>query len=42
MLIHLKDVTRVYKVGVERIHALAGINLEVKPNEYVAVIILLK
>jgi putative ABC transport system ATP-binding protein len=37
MLIHLKDVTRVYKVGVERIHALDGINLEVKPNEYVAV-----
>lgn len=37
MLIRLKDVTRVYKVGVERIHALAGINLEVKPNEYVAV-----
>jgi putative ABC transport system ATP-binding protein len=37
MLIHLKDVTRVYKVGVERIHALDGINLEVKPNEYIAV-----
>jgi len=37
MLIHLKDVTRVYKVGVERIHALDGINLQVKPNEYVAV-----
>lgn len=37
MLIHLKDVTRVYKVGVERIHALDGINLEVQPNEYVAV-----
>jgi putative ABC transport system ATP-binding protein len=37
MLIHLKDVTRVYKVGVERIHALDGVNLEVKPNEYVAV-----
>ena len=37
MLIQLKDVTRVYKVGVERIHALDGINLEVKNNEYVAV-----
>jgi putative ABC transport system ATP-binding protein len=37
MLIRLKDVTRVYKVGVERIHALDGINLEVQPNEYVAV-----
>ena len=37
MLIHLKDVTRVYKVGVERIHALAGINLTVEKNEYLAV-----
>jgi len=37
MLIRLNNVTRVYKVGVERIHALAGIDLEVKPNEYVAV-----
>jgi len=37
MLIQLKDVTRVYKVGIERIHALDGINLEVKPNEYIAV-----
>jgi len=37
MLIQLKDVTRVYRVGVERIHALDGINLEVKSNEYVAV-----
>ncbi|UCD53675.1 MAG: ABC transporter ATP-binding protein [Phycisphaerales bacterium] len=36
-MICLKNVTRVYKVGVERIHALAGINLEVEPNEYVAV-----
>jgi putative ABC transport system ATP-binding protein len=37
MLIRLQNVTRIYKVGVERIHALAGIDLEVKPNEYVAV-----
>ena len=37
MLIHLNDVTRVYKVGVERIHALAGINLTVEKNEYLAV-----
>ncbi len=37
MLISLKDVTRVYKVGVERIHALDGINLEVGDNEYLAV-----
>ncbi len=28
---------RVYKVGVERIHALDGVNLELRENEYVAV-----
>jgi putative ABC transport system ATP-binding protein len=37
MLIRLKNVARVYKVGVECIRALDGIDLEVKPNEYVAV-----
>ena len=36
-IIHLRDVTRVYKVGVERIHALDGITLEIHDNEYVAV-----
>jgi len=36
-VIKLRDVTRVYKVGVERIHALDGISLELKENEYVAV-----
>ena len=36
-VIKLEDVTRIYKVGVERIHALDGINLELKENEYVAV-----
>jgi len=36
-VIKLKDVTRVYKVGVECIHALDGISLELKENEYVAV-----
>ena len=36
-VIILKDVKRVYKVGVERIHALDGINLELRENEYVAV-----
>jgi len=30
-------VKRIYKVGVERIHALDGINLEIRKNEYVAV-----
>jgi putative ABC transport system ATP-binding protein len=36
-IIRLQDVTRIYKVGVERIHALDGINLELSENEYVAV-----
>jgi len=37
LIIRLKDVERVYKVGVEHIHALGGINLEIRENEYVAV-----
>ncbi|MHC4712745.1 MAG: ABC transporter ATP-binding protein [Planctomycetota bacterium] len=37
MLIRLKHVTKVYKVGVERIRALDGINLEIDRGEYVAV-----
>jgi putative ABC transport system ATP-binding protein len=36
-IIRLQDVTRVYKVGVERIHALDGITLELHDNEYVGV-----
>ncbi|MHC4680212.1 MAG: ABC transporter ATP-binding protein, partial [Planctomycetota bacterium] len=36
-VIRLRDVTRVYKVGVERIHALDGISLALRENEYVAV-----
>ncbi len=36
-IILLRDVTRVYKVGVEHIHALDGVNLELRDNEYVAV-----
>jgi len=37
MLIELKDVRKIYKVGVERIHALDGVSLELGENEYVAV-----
>ncbi len=37
LIIRLKDVERIYKVGVESIHALGGINLELYENEYVAV-----
>ena len=36
-VIHLENVKRVYKVGVDNIHALDGINLEIKENEYVAI-----
>ncbi len=36
-IIRLQDVTRVYKVGVERIRALDGVSLELCENEYVAV-----
>ena len=37
LIIRLQDVTRIYKVGVERIHAIDGISLELRENEYVAV-----
>lgn len=37
MVIQLKGVRRVYKVGVEEIHALDGVNLEIRENEYLAV-----
>ena len=37
LIIRLQDVERIYKVGVEHIHALDGINLELFENEYVAV-----
>lgn len=36
-VIKLQDVARVYQVGVELIHALDGISLELHENEYVAV-----
>ena len=37
LIIRLENVTRTYIVGVERIHALDGITLELRENEYVAV-----
>jgi len=36
-VIKLQDVKRIYQVGVEHIHALDGISLELRENEYVAV-----
>jgi putative ABC transport system ATP-binding protein len=38
VLIRIQDVTRVYRMGPERIHALDGVDLEVGRNEYVAVV----
>jgi putative ABC transport system ATP-binding protein len=37
VVIRLTDVTKIYRVGVEEIRALAGVSLEVRLNEYVAV-----
>jgi len=37
MLIRLERVEKIYKVGVEQIHALDGIDLEIGHNDYVAV-----
>ncbi len=38
MIIRLENVTKIYKLGAERIHALAGLHLEVRENEYLAII----
>jgi len=37
MLIRLRAITKIYKMGVERIHALDGLDLDVAPNDYLAV-----
>jgi len=37
VVLRLRGIHRLYKVGVERIHALNGIDLEIGQNEYVAV-----
>jgi len=37
MLIQLTDIKKIYKVGVERIHALDGVSMHVEENEYVAI-----
>lgn len=36
-LIVLDRVTKIYRVGSERVHALAGVSLEIHTNEYVAI-----
>jgi len=36
-LLHLEDIHRVYHVGSEDVHALAGVTVEIQDNEYVAI-----
>ncbi|MHC4785285.1 MAG: ABC transporter ATP-binding protein [Planctomycetota bacterium] len=37
MIIRTRQLRKVYRVGVERVHALRGIDLDIEPNEFVAV-----
>ncbi len=37
MIIAVKGLTKIYKMGVERIHALAGVDLAINANEFVAI-----
>ena len=36
-LIQLRDITKIYQMGTQEVHALAGISLDVRTNEYVAI-----
>jgi putative ABC transport system ATP-binding protein len=37
MIIRTQQLRKVYRVGVERVHALRGIDLDIEPNEFVAI-----
>ena len=37
MLISIRDLHRVYQVGTEQVHALAGVSLDIERNEYLAI-----
>ncbi len=37
MIIRLRNVTKIYKMGTERINAMAGVDLDVNANEWVAI-----
>jgi putative ABC transport system ATP-binding protein len=37
MIIRTRNLSKIYRVGVERIHALRGVNLEIQRNEFVAI-----
>jgi len=36
-LIHIKDIVKVYEMGEEKLYALKGVSLDIKKNEYVAI-----
>lgn len=36
-MIEIRDLTKHYRVGVEEIHALAGVSVDIRRNEYVAI-----
>jgi putative ABC transport system ATP-binding protein len=37
MIIRTLNLRKLYRVGVEHIHALRGVDLEIEPNEFVAI-----
>lgn len=37
MIIHTEKLKKIYRVGPERIHALDGVDLDIEPNEFVAI-----
>ncbi|MEX0602080.1 MAG: ATP-binding cassette domain-containing protein, partial [Bacteroidota bacterium] len=36
-IIRLQNITKMYQMGTEEVHALRGISIEINKNEYVAV-----
>lgn len=36
-LIHLENITKVYKIGTVEVNALRGVNLSIQPNEYISI-----
>ena len=37
LVIQIRDLTRVYDMGAEKVHALRGVSVEIRRNEYVAI-----
>jgi ABC-type glutathione transport system ATPase component len=37
VVIKTEDLTKVYEMGAEQVHALRGVNLEIRKGEYVAI-----